>query len=97
METFRSFCCCCYQQPRRHQRIQNINGLEDEDDYLLPGGDIEWDKSSKSFVQSHRLPRPSYVPPAIPTDSVEIPTIDQFRFLRTVGRGAFGKVIISTY
>ena len=97
METFRSFCCCCYRQPRRHQRIQNINGVEDEDDYLLPGGDIEWDKSSKSFVQSHRLPRPGYVPPAVPTDSDKIPTIDQFRFLRTVGRGAFGKVIISTY
>lgn len=70
------------------------NVLENEDDLLLPGGDIEWDKSSRSFIsRTVRKKRGEYVPPDVPnTAPTRLPIIEEFRFLRTLGRGTFGKV-----
>ena len=83
----RSLCCGCNVEPRTRDKNQVI---ESEDDLLLPGGDIEWDKASRSFISRNRG---DYVPPDVPnTAPARLPIIEEFRFLRTLGRGTFGKV-----
>ena len=60
----------------------------EDEDYLLGGGELEWDSSSRRFTKTCQ----AYVPPAIPSTST-LPTIEDFRLLKTVGKGAFGKVV----
>lgn len=84
---------CCY--TGGHQRLRRTSIVWEDEDYLLPGGDVEWDGHSKSFVARKHTAETtgSYVPPSIPAVNLEaLPTIEEFRLLRTVGRGAFGKV-----
>ena len=75
----------------------------DDEDLLLPGGELLWDKSSKSFVKSTsktKTSRHGYVPPKVPNSANEdsnpimLPVIEDFKLLKTVGKGAFGKVKI---
>lgn len=87
---------CCYTGGTGgHQRLRTTSVIGEDDDYLLPGGDVEWDGLSKSFVARKRTTetKGTYVPPSIPAVNLQsLPTIEEFRLLRTVGRGAFGKV-----
>ena len=81
-----AFTCCC--QPQGRERIPSMNE-EEEFATVLPSRELEWDSTSHVF----RLrSRDSYVPPVLPKESSVIPSIDDFRLLKTVGRGAFGKV-----
>ena len=100
MEMFRSLLCCCGSN-RGRERIDNDYDYIKDEDLLLPG-ELQWDKVSKSFRKStspnsHKNGN-AYVPPRVPdTDqvfsgSVEVPKIEDFKLLRTVGKGAFGKV-----
>ena len=74
-----------------------MSGVEDseEEDFLLGGGELEWDRSARRFT-TRRTNRSnpsahSYVPPVVPHVTAT-PTIEDFRLLKTVGKGAFGKV-----
>lgn len=81
---------CCY--PRSEQgreRIPVSDDIEDED-YLL-GGSLEWDSASRRFTSRSGVHR-KYVPPNISQTKGSPPTIAEFRLLKTVGKGAFGKV-----
>ena len=62
---------------------------EEEFATILPSRELEWDSASHVFKLRSR---DSYVPPLLPKESEAIPSIDDFRLLTTVGKGAFGKV-----
>ncbi len=92
------FCCCCGSNVRRNHRLLNSEDDYINDDSLVLPGELQWDKVSKSFKKSNSPTRsaPGYVPPSIPSfdggTSKNLPIIEDFKLLRTVGRGAFGKV-----
>ena len=65
---------------------------EEEFSTVIPSRELEWDSTSHVF----RLrSKDSYVPPVLPKESAVIPSIDDFRLLKTVGKGAFGKVRVA--
>ena len=82
---------------RRHQRLQN-DPLEEraDEEYILPNGNLVWDPSSKTF-SSRKTDAGGlgYVPPEVPkSEESRIPTVEEFKLLKTLGKGAFGKVYI---
>ncbi len=96
---FRSLLCCCGGRTRRELLDNDYDFIQDQD-LLLPG-DLQWDKISKSFRKSSSPMNRNdsgYIPPRVPdtdqvdTGSFEVPAIEDFKLLRTVGKGAFGKV-----
>ena len=99
----RSLACCCAGRSSQHERLEASYDFLDDEDLLLPGGELLWDKSSKSFVKSTsktKTSRHGYVPPKVPNSANEdsnpimLPVIEDFKLLKTVGKGAFGKVKI---
>ena len=100
---WRDLCCgCACATEEKDGRTQSVA----EEDFLLPGG--EWDPSlshvssrstrsstrAKHSVRSKRNQSDAagdYVPPPVPAAKT-LPTFDEFRLLKTVGKGAFGKV-----
>ena len=103
MSRCKKFICCCVSGNKESDLIASTKSHTDHD-YLLPGG--EWDPSlSTPPSQSHSskkrhstkelansLERDGlYQPPAL-VPSPTLPTFDDFKLLKTVGRGAFGKV-----
>ena len=99
MIMFRSLLCCCGSDVRRkHELLQSDYDYIQDEDLLLPG-ELQWDKVSKSFKKSVNLKNggTGYVPPSVPSDEGrELPRIEDFRLLKTVGKGAFGKVSLSS-
>lgn len=95
---FRSLACCCGGGGSADRTRVPVENDEEDWDYLLGGRELEWDSHSRRFTR--RAPttasgsrRAGYVPPALPNSTVT-PTIDDFRLLKTVGKGAFGKVFL---
>ena len=89
---FRFCCCCCsHSKDENDPRSRAVT----EEDYLLPGGEWDGRSSRGSSVWSSRTSTRSttgnYEPPPVPPTKT-LPSFDDFRLLRTVGRGAFGKV-----
>ena len=99
--SFRRLCCCCSCTKEKEED----NRQTGEEDYLLPGG--EWDPSVSGI--SHRsthgtkhAPKHSlwrrgseegasaYVPGAM-----SVPKFNHFKMLKTIGKGAFGKVCMN--
>ena len=93
-------CCCAGSSEDRKRRKSE----KEASDYLLPGG--KWDPShsrsrswwsnrgSKTSQKSYSIEENrvgEYEPPTVPP-SRTLPTFEEFRLLKTVGRGAFGKV-----
>ena len=100
--SFRRFCCCCCCSDTESEA--DVNGPVSEEDYLLPGG--AWDPSV-SVARSRRSRRNTsrrrqggeeeeevnaYVPPDVPA-ATSLPNFNDFKLLKTVGKGAFGKVV----
>lgn len=85
---------CCVKPRTRHHRLYDCSN---DDDYILPEGDIQWDKSQKTFISTRSTKRRdigSYIPPKVPNRMLPagLPVIEEFKLLKTVGKGAFGKV-----
>ncbi|XP_019852698.1 PREDICTED: cAMP-dependent protein kinase catalytic subunit alpha-like [Amphimedon queenslandica] len=85
---------------RRHQRLENDPYEERADEeYILPNGNLVWDPSSKKFSSQRTDGRgPGYVPPDVPkSEASRIPTVEEFKLLKTLGKGAFGKVLLAAH
>ena len=100
----RRWLCCCVSANKESDITTSTRSLTDED-YLLPGG--EWDPSVSVRKSNHSRKKHKelfssttsterdghlglYQPPAIVSAQV-LPTFEDFKLLRTVGRGAFWK------
>ena len=99
--------CCCVSKNEEPESITRQRTISDEV-FLLPGGEWDPSLSTVSRSSTKVTPRGIrrvvsktgrdqsereglYQPPAV-LPSRDLPTFDDFRLLRTVGRGAFGKV-----
>jgi hypothetical protein len=53
-------------------------------------GNVEWDKLTRSLTKDGG----GYVPPIVPREAEyrQTPSLNDFKLLKTLGRGAFGKV-----
>ena len=102
LRVFSSCCCSCTRGEG------DETGYDNEVDYLLPGGEWDpsvsrstrrHSKRSRSRHSSRGSEATSaeggtvcaYVPPEVP-GATSMPTFQDFRLLKTVGKGAFGKV-----
>lgn len=84
-----SWCrCCCV---RGSKEDEADGGLVAETEYLLPGG--EWDPQSSRSSRAASGGRGGYVPPAVQPSS-GLPVVQDFQLLKTLGKGAFGKVTL---
>ena len=88
--SWRRHCCCMIGEEEEED-----GKMVAEREYLLPGG--EWDPArAPRSPSSHSLRSEAgrdggYVPPPVePTRS--LPTAADFKLLKTLGKGAFGKV-----
>ena len=91
LDMLRCLACCCGSGGDRLP----VSGVEDdEEDFLLGGGELEWNRVTRRFTRTNRsvTSDSSYVPPILPHVTATPPTIEDFRLLKTVGKGAFGKV-----
>lgn len=94
------FCGCFTSCVRGEDETDHAN----EEEYLLPGG--EWDPSLSRSNSRSKLSRRkgsrtnaesevggvgAYIPPQVP-GATSLPKFQDFRMLKTVGRGSFGKV-----
>ncbi len=105
MSRCKKWLCCCVSGNKESDFITSTTKSHTDHDYLLPGG--EWDpsisvppnlshstKKKKNSTKElfNSLERDGlYQPPAV-VPSPTLPTFDDFKLLKTVGRGAFGKV-----
>ena len=82
----------CLTGTRRHGTHGRLNNetCEEEEVYILPGEHLVCDAGT-----GNNRNKREYVPPEIPQSSLRtshVPSAEDFKLLKTLGKGAFGKV-----